>query len=98
MKTGSFWPKKALGYLDSNPEENVPKVLNWVRKFDKDDFYHNAYEMVEEALKDPSNNWYKLIMSLYSDIDTGVRKKMFENFLINSAILGSRQKQMRRKL
>ena len=91
-KLEAFGLKKALGYLDSNPEENVPKVLNWVRKFDKDDFYHNAYEMVEEALKDPSNNWYKLIMSLYSDIDTGVRKKMFENFLINSAILGSRQK------
>ncbi|HEX3038976.1 MAG TPA: radical SAM protein [Caproiciproducens sp.] len=84
--------KKVLGYLDSNPEENAPKVLNWTRKLDRDDFYRNAYDMIEEYLKDPENNWNKLIMSLYTDIDSGVRKKMFENFLINSCVLGSRHK------
>ncbi|HEX2985885.1 MAG TPA: radical SAM protein [Caproiciproducens sp.] len=84
--------KKVLGYLDSNPEENVPKVLNWVRKIDKEDYYHNAYEIIEEALKDPCNNWNKLIMSFYTDIDAGVRKKMFENFLINSSIVGLQRK------
>jgi len=91
-KLESYGLKKVLGYLDSNPEENVPKVLNWVKKFDKDDLYHNAYTMIEGFLKDPNNNWYKLIMSLYSDIDAGVRKKMFENFLINASILGSQRK------
>jgi MoaA/NifB/PqqE/SkfB family radical SAM enzyme len=84
--------KKVLGYLDSNPEENLPKILSWVRKFDQDNYYQNAYDMVEGFLKDPENNWNKLIMSLYSGIDAGVRKKMFENFLINSSILGSRRK------
>ena len=84
--------KKVLGYLENHPEENVPKVLSWVRKFDQDDYYHNAYDMVQGFLGDPTNNWNKLIMSLYTDIDTGVRKKMFENFLINSSILGSRRK------
>ncbi len=88
----AFGLKKVLGYLDSSPEENAPKVLNWVRKFDREDYYHNAYDMVEEALKDPTNNWYKLIMSLYSDIDTDVRKKAFENFIINSAIVGCQRK------
>ncbi len=91
-KLKAFGLKKVLGYLDNNPEENVPKVLSWVRKFDKEDYYHNAYDMVEEALKDPENNWYKLIMSLYSDLDAGVRKKAFENFLVNSAIVGCQRK------
>ncbi len=88
----AFGLKKVLGYLDSNPEENVPKVLNWVRKLDRENYYQNAYDLVEEALKDPENNWYKLIMSLYTDIDAGVRKKIFENFLINSAIVGCQRK------
>lgn len=84
--------KMVLDYLNDNPTENAPKVLNWVRKLDKENYYHNAYDLVEEALKNPDNNWYKLIMSLYTDIDTGVRKKMFENFLINSAIVGLNRK------
>jgi len=88
----SYGLKKVLGYLDNNPEENVPKVLNWLRKFDKDNYYENAYNLIEEALKNPENNWYKLIMSLYTDLDAEVRKKTFENFLINSSILGSRKK------
>lgn len=91
-KLETFGLKKVLGYLDSNPEENAPKVLNWVKKFDKEDYYHNAYDLVGEALKDPNNNWYKLIMSLYSDIDTEVRKKAFENFIINASIVGCQRK------
>ena len=84
--------KKVLNYLDSNPQQNVPKVISWLRKFDKDDLYKNAYDMIDGLMKDPDNNWNRLISSLYTDIDDGVRKKMFENFLINSAILGSQKK------
>ncbi|MGX8711709.1 radical SAM protein [Clostridium sp. KNHs216] len=91
-KLESYGLKKVLSYLDNNPEENVPKVLSWVRRFDREDYYHNAYDLVGEALKNPENNWYKLIMSLYDDIDSGVRKKMFENFLINSSIVGCQRK------
>ena len=67
-KLEAFGIKKALDYLNDNPAENAPKVLNWVRKLDKDDYYHNAYDMVEEALKNPDNNWYKLIMRFNSSI------------------------------
>lgn len=88
----SYGLKKALNYLDSNPQENVPKVIGWLRKFDRDDLYKTTYDMVDGFMKDPQNNWNRLISSLYTDIDDGVRRKMFENFLINSAILGSRKK------
>ncbi len=91
-KLEAFGLKKVLDCLESNPKENAPKVLNWVRKFDKEDYYLNAYNMIEDALGDPNNNWYKLIMSLYDDIDADVRKKMFENFLINSSIVGCQRK------
>ena len=33
-------------------------------------------------------NWYRLIKSLWTDIDDGVRKTLFENFIVNSALIG----------
>jgi MoaA/NifB/PqqE/SkfB family radical SAM enzyme len=91
-KLESYGLKKVLDYLDSNPEENVPKLISWLKKFDKDGLYKNTYEMVEGFMKDPQNNWNRLISSLYTDIDEGVRRKTFENFLIHAAILGSQKK------
>lgn len=78
-----------LGYLDSNPDKNIPKILNWVEKLDKDGLYKSAYAMMRDILDDEDNCWNVFLKSLYSDIDTDVRKKLFENFLVNAAILGN---------
>lgn len=91
-KLEAFGLKKVLDYLDSNPQENVPKAVTWLRKFDKDNYYKNAYDMIDGFMRDPNNNWNKLITSIYTDIDDGVRRKLFENLLINSAILGLQRK------
>ena len=91
-KLESFGLKRVLNYLDSNPQENVPKVIGWLRKFDRDNLYKNVYDMIDGFMRDPNNNWNRLITSLYTDIDDNVRRKLFENFLINSAILGSQKK------
>ena len=91
-KLESFVLKRVLNYLDSNPQENVPKVIGWLRKFDRDNLYKNVYDMIDGFMRDPNNNWNRLITSLYTDIDDNVRRKLFENFLINSAILGSQKK------
>ena len=39
-------------------------------------------------LDDP--NWSRYIKSLWTDIDEGVRMKIFENFIVNSALIGCR--------
>jgi MoaA/NifB/PqqE/SkfB family radical SAM enzyme len=90
--------KKAIGYLDSSPDENIPKVIYWIEKFDKHHEYATAYRLAKEALKDPSNNWNVLMKSLYTDIDDSVRKKIFENFIVNSLILrNQRRKELEKK-
>lgn len=89
----SLGAKVALSYLEDEPATNIPKVLDWVKKFDKEGHYAPAYEMIGEFLKDPDNNWYKYIQSLYTDIDAGVRKTLFRNFLLNSAIVGMNRKE-----
>ena len=91
-KIEAFSLKKVISYLDSNPEENIPKVIDWIEKLDKDNIYATPYRLAKEALADPQNNWNILMRSLYSDIEPGVRKKIFENFIINALILRDQRK------
>ena len=88
----AFSLKKVIGYLDSNPDENIPKVIDWIEKFDKDHEYASPCRLAKEALSDPANNWNVLMKSLYSDIDENVRKTLFENFFVNSLILRIQKK------
>lgn len=90
--------KKVIRYLDSSPDENIPKVIHWVEKFDKNHEYTTAYRLATDALGDPSNNWNVLMKSLYSDIDEGVRKKIFENFIVHSLLLrNQKRKELEKK-
>ncbi len=90
--------KKVIDYLDSSPNENIPKIIDWIEKFDTSHEYATPCRLAKEALSDPENNWNVLMKSLYTDIDDGVRKKMFENFIINSLILrNQRKKELEKK-
>ncbi len=92
----SYGLKKVLAYLDDNPEKNIPKIIDWVEKFDKDGIVERQLNTIRNVLEDSGSNWYKLAMSLWSDIDDGVRKTLFENFIINATIIGGkRQKKAR---
>ena len=86
--------KKVIGYLDSNPDENIPKVINLTERLDKDHKYATVYRLAKESLKDPNNNWNILMKSLYLDVDDSVRKKLLENFIINSVILRNQRKKI----
>lgn len=93
----SYGLKKVLAYLDADPDNNIPKILDWVRKFDKDGVAERQMNTIEPALKNNDNNWYKLVKSLYTDIDSSVRRKIFENFIINATILGGRRQSKARE-
>ncbi len=90
--------KKVIGYLDSNPDENIPKVIDWIEKFDRDHEYAAACRLAKQALSNPDNNWNVLMKSLYTDIEDSVRKNIFENFIVNSTILRyQRKKELEKK-
>lgn len=83
--------KKVLDYLDSDPDNNVLKIIDWLIKIDKEERYVGSQaKFVRQYLINPDNNWTRLIKSLWTDIDDGVRKKLFENILINSVIVGEK--------
>ena len=89
-KLQSFGLKKVYDYVDQAPEENIPKILNWLQKYGSGPVVRQA-EIISQHMQNPDNNWYKLVMSLWEDIDPFVRRKLFETLVINSAIIGLAQ-------
>ena len=86
----------AISYIDCDPDRNIPKIVAWVERFDNEGTVKRQLNTVKSAISDTDSNWYKLIKSLYTDIDDGVRKKLFENFLVNATILGCRRQEKAR--
>lgn len=79
--------KKAYDYLDRDPDTNLPKLMDLADKLDVSNSFAPHRAAIREAISDPDNNWYQLVRSLWDDIDDGVRKKLFENFVINANFL-----------
>lgn len=97
-KVQAFGLKKVISYLDSDPDNNIPKIMEWIEKFDKEGDAAPQINAVKSVIANKDGNWYKLIKSLYTDIDAGVRKKLFENLIINAGIIGqNRQKKSKEK-
>ncbi|MEA4807293.1 radical SAM protein [Acetobacterium wieringae] len=88
--------KKVITYLDSDPDRNIPKIINWAEKYDKNGMLDNQIKKTREVLSDKNSNWYQLTKSLWNDIDDGVRKKLFENFIVNASIVGSQRQEKSR--
>ena len=72
-----FAIKKALGYLEKDPEKNAPKLMDMVDKVCPDDWYAGARNAIRRILEE-KGNWYELVLRIY-DLDPGVRKVFFEN-------------------
>lgn len=99
-KISSAGLKLAYAYLDSNPEKNIPKLMNWVERFDKHSSIigqrQGQLQAIRKVIEDKDNNWYRLILSVWDDLDPGVRKTFFNNFVLNSSFLGwTKQEKLR---
>lgn len=79
--------RKAYGFLDRDPDANLPKLMDLADKLDISDSFRPHREAIRKCIGNPDNNWYRLIRSLWDDIDDSVRKKLFENFVINANFL-----------
>lgn len=85
--------KKALSYIDGSPDKNIPKLMAWVDKFDSGNRFISQRRMLRRILEDPGCNWYKLIKSMWTDVDDGVRRTLFENFIVNTSLIGSKRQE-----
>ncbi len=83
----NFAVKQALKYIEGNPEENIPKLMALVDKFTPAGWYQSQRDAIRNVI-DEKNNWYQLILKVY-DLDPGVRRAFFQNFLVNASLKGS---------
>ena len=83
-----FAMKQVYGYLDKDPEANLPNLLDMLEKYDKNgQAVTTQVEGIRAALSDPNNNWSKLVKSLWTDIDDEQRKKLVETVVINGTLI-----------
>ena len=80
--------KTGLGYLEKDPEVNIPKLMELVDKVVPDGWYESQRNAIRNAIQDKNSNWYKLILRIY-ELDPGVRESFFTNFIINASLKGS---------
>ena len=92
----TFAVNQALKYIEGDPGENLPKLMDMVDKFSPDDWYVEQRKAIRTAITE-KNNWYQLVLKLY-ELDPGVRKAFFQNFLFNASFKGSAiQNEMKEK-
>lgn len=77
----------AYAYLDSNPEKHMIKLLNLVDKLDRKKSIESQRKVFRDIIKDKDNNWYRFILGMWNDIDSGIRKAFFHNIIFNSTLL-----------
>ena len=88
-KIKEFGVKQVISYINKDPDKNIPKLLDWIQKHDKKNSITEQIKSVRVAVEDPENNWYKLVRSLWTDIDEEVRKTLLVNFVVNESMKGS---------
>ncbi|MEG1524847.1 MAG: radical SAM protein [Clostridia bacterium] len=89
--------KQALNYLDKDPERNIPKIIDWLLKYDKNDEGKGPVRNIQRAMADQNSNWYKLVKSLWTDIDDGQRRRLFETLVVNGSMIGAPKQQKNRE-
>lgn len=80
--------KQVIKLLNDNPEKNISRIIHWVEVMDREGNMKAQIDTIKKAMEDQTN-WYQLVLSLWRDVDTEVRAKMFENFVINANVIAS---------
>ena len=78
-----------LGYLDKDPDAGIPKLLNWWDKLDRDGFHANQRARIRSIVEDPDGNWFRYMRSLWTDVDTDVRKTLFKNLIVQTFLIAT---------
>ena len=84
----AFGVKQVLGYLQKDPENNIPKILDWLEKYGGDVAMPKQIAYVRRVLSDKDNKWYKYAMTIFKEIDKNCMDKFMNNFVINASMLG----------
>ena len=77
----------ALNYMDKDPETNIPKVMSILDKAAPEGWYESQRNAIRQGIAE-KGNWYQLAQKVW-ELDPGVRKTFFTNFIVNASLKGS---------
>ncbi len=84
-----FGAKQVFSYIGKDPEENLPKLMDWVDHFaPAGEKGFPAQRAVFRKAIEEKNNMYQLLIRLFKESDSEVLKVFFQNFLINGNMEG----------
>ena len=83
----NFAINQALKYVEGDPETNIPKLLALAEKMLPAGWYETQMKTIKQVVEE-KGNWYQLVLKLY-ELDPGVRKAFFQNFIFNASLKGS---------
>ena len=89
----SYGIYNALGFLKDDPDKNLPKLMDWVDRFDRNNAVAGQRRVIRSIIEEHSKHWNRLIKSLWTDIDDDVRQTIFTNFIINTAVIGGQRQE-----
>ena len=73
---GKLGLKTAYGYIEKDPEHNLPKLMEWVDRLAGDG--PNSFLVQRDAFRtvinDPDNNMHQLLMNIFREVDNDVLK------------------------
>jgi len=89
--------RKAVKYMKKDPEKSMPRLMKWADRIDYTGAFENHRNAFRGAIEDPENNWHQLLKRVWTDVDEGVRARLFENFIINACLEGLTQQRENEK-
>ena len=81
--------KQVYDYLDKDPEQNIPKLMDKLSSLDSEGGIAGQLRTINRALNEPNSNWFNYIKSLWTDIDAGQRKALVSSAVVNASIIGN---------
>lgn len=84
-----FAVKQVLSYVDRDPENNLPRLIDMIQSGDAaEKMGVPGIDKIKVRLGNRQSGWYRLLLSLWTDVDGRIRNRIFENIMANSSGLG----------
>ncbi len=98
MVAGGKVLRQVLGYLEKDPERNLPKVFAMVRLFAVQENHKRNVEKIAKAYRE-NQATRTFINRLFTETHPNVKRRLVYNWFINAMILGvPKQQRMSKKL
>ena len=78
--------KTVLKKVIDDPQKNMPKLLAFAEKHDKEHVNQRTYDNLHKALEDPKNNWNILLTRVFEETDPQVLLELMMSLGFHSAM------------